>query len=506
MKNLICIFFFIGFFSKAQNPASFNNQYTQPSWFGVSDAVFKNSNSYILFGSSDYFNPNGQYYAISSLVVDLSGNYLTNKMIHNPVNNASTYGMIFNKVEKINASQVLCSGQTLNSYTMPYTYYGFPTLIKFNCNTGDTSWLKNYHQMGDSAELSSTIMLTDSSNISFGTKRFSASNSYTSMPFMVKTDKKGNYKWHKWISGNTNIYSSYQKVIKRNDNDFIIIGNDDIDSTFALRIDTNAVVNYKITLSGARLVNDAIVLHDGNILAVGYYFHPQLNGGNKFAYKFDPLTGSKISSRTYNKPGYADAAFSVAEKSNGTILIGGGTTGPLNSNVTTNNYPIADVLTLNSNLDSLCTQYVVNNFNNLISQGYTSGIQIAGDGGYVGSIRPITHASYFWLVKADSTTCNNNAAPFVGINAQNRDKINIQIFPNPASERLNIQLNTTEKCKMEIINTLGQVIYNSQIIVENNSVQINTFSLERGLYLLKISFKSAFGDEYIATKQFIIER
>ncbi len=59
----------------------------------------------------------------------------------------------------------------------------------------------------------------------------------------------------------------------------------------------------------------------------------------------------------------------------------------------------------------------------------------------------------------------------------------LRVFPNPAKDLINIELNTTQPVQLEIINQLGQFIVSTTI--ERNT-QINTSHWPRGIYVLKV--------------------
>ncbi len=63
---------------------------------------------------------------------------------------------------------------------------------------------------------------------------------------------------------------------------------------------------------------------------------------------------------------------------------------------------------------------------------------------------------------------------------------NILIYPNPANNSLNIDLNNNKTTlKYKIINTLGQTVLEGKLINTNNTLNIST--IEKGIYLVKIS-------------------
>ncbi len=88
---------------------------------------------------------------------------------------------------------------------------------------------------------------------------------------------------------------------------------------------------------------------------------------------------------------------------------------------------------------------------------------------------------------------NKQAAPFacsgLGIVVKSiRAKINL--FPNPASEMLNLEYaNFSGNAYFMILNSFGNSVKKGKIIFENGNSIINLFDLTQGIYLVKLSFE-----------------
>jgi hypothetical protein len=84
-------------------------------------------------------------------------------------------------------------------------------------------------------------------------------------------------------------------------------------------------------------------------------------------------------------------------------------------------------------------------------------------------------------------------------------KNNISLFPNPATDNLNITLNfylEKEFTKIEILNSLGQLIREEEIVFKNKTATIKTGDLPNGVYLLNLR-----GDNsYSVGKRFTVAR
>lgn len=85
------------------------------------------------------------------------------------------------------------------------------------------------------------------------------------------------------------------------------------------------------------------------------------------------------------------------------------------------------------------------------------------------------------------------------------DKLNsitnqsLQTYPNPAASELNIQLsNSTEASKVDIFNTIGQIVITTEFINKNHIVDISKLPI--GIYVIKVTDKNT---NKILTKKFI---
>jgi hypothetical protein len=73
----------------------------------------------------------------------------------------------------------------------------------------------------------------------------------------------------------------------------------------------------------------------------------------------------------------------------------------------------------------------------------------------------------------------------------NTDKIEVLVYPNPATDLVNIELTqAATEAKLVIVNALGQVVYQSEISENRHTLDMSTFA--SGLYLMQI--KSSEGE------------
>ena len=80
------------------------------------------------------------------------------------------------------------------------------------------------------------------------------------------------------------------------------------------------------------------------------------------------------------------------------------------------------------------------------------------------------------------------AAYTVGI-SENAKTPSVMIYPNPASNKLTINLNSTSHHDIKIINTLGQVSASYSVESQKN-VQLDVSALQSGSYIVNVSNSS----------------
>jgi len=84
----------------------------------------------------------------------------------------------------------------------------------------------------------------------------------------------------------------------------------------------------------------------------------------------------------------------------------------------------------------------------------------------------------------------------------NFDALNYKVYPNPATEKVNINLTneTSEKVSVIVINNLGQVVKSVELSGMEINYSLNTADLPKGMYHITTSI----GDRS-STKKLIIQ-
>ncbi|MBR1680991.1 T9SS type A sorting domain-containing protein [bacterium] len=103
----------------------------------------------------------------------------------------------------------------------------------------------------------------------------------------------------------------------------------------------------------------------------------------------------------------------------------------------------------------------------------------------------VTYGGWFFGLDGQSITSMDQIYPaFVsfttgaGVGLNDAENTSVSVYPNPASELVKVNTNNNID-NVELINTLGQVVYTSE--VNNNATQINVAGMQKGTYFVKIN-------------------
>lgn len=127
--------------------------------------------------------------------------------------------------------------------------------------------------------------------------------------------------------------------------------------------------------------------------------------------------------------------------------------------------------------DNAVTDMVKYNSDKLIGGGFNS---IDGD-----SVRKVAK----WIGGSYTYSCNGYTIAVTGQNEIENNFADLKMFPIPANQMLTIEtslLSENESLTLNILNDIGQVIREEEIIIRNKQAFINTNDLANGFYLLKL--------------------
>ena len=127
----------------------------------------------------------------------------------------------------------------------------------------------------------------------------------------------------------------------------------------------------------------------------------------------------------------------------------------------------------------------------------------------LGSTSGIGNTDYILTVTQASSGCtardtvNIEYRSCVGISEVDAD-LNVNLYPNPASDFVTIEIFdkfNTGNLKLEILNSIGQVVYTQNVTNANQKVVMDINNFSKGLYLVRIS-----SDKLFITKKLLIQK
>lgn len=177
-----------------------------------------------------------------------------------------------------------------------------------------------------------------------------------------------------------------------------------------------------------------------------------------------------------------------------------------NSNLQTNQWYLITAtrkngvakLWINANLDANATY----NFT-LYNQNYNLKLGMSHDNSQSFSGKLDELRIYNWALEQEQIIDIYNEPP-TGIYKSFNTETSFNIYPNPSKGLLEIKFsyNSNLKTKLQLINSLGEIVYNEEIlnIKEEKAIQIDIKSLPKGIYT--ILFKS---EEQLTSKLLIVD-
>lgn len=117
---------------------------------------------------------------------------------------------------------------------------------------------------------------------------------------------------------------------------------------------------------------------------------------------------------------------------------------------------------------------------------------------YAGTSYDVTVYAYKYdMLSVPSNTVTDIAKNNTGINDYLLSKTNLNLYPNPSSDNINIEANTTIE-NVEVLNLMGQSVYTKTVNQENFNTNLN--HLPKGIYLINIMFK-----EGVVTQKLVLK-
>jgi hypothetical protein len=388
-----------------------------------------------------------------------------------------------------------------------YIYYTGPvkdtgqyykgTLIKFDLN-GDIVWQEFYK---DSTRDVVPQMVTRSVDGGFLLTGFYQDwNLHENPALLIKTDSSGKELWRRIINKITPNFQEGRGIAQDSATKRIaVVGyqlkgtNQDVTDNFLILDSLGNTIYQSFHVLG--VLQDLIRTRDGKFIAVGLNRTPMGSGIYKnysYIFKFDINSPSapiwKLDK--FDVFTYENQFNCLTEMPDGDVLVAGQFDSLLIQNQKTNIWTRITRIDPNGVIRS-------NRYYDYASPNYEinlhkmTSIELTSDGGWVGAIAISNSLSDpFFFVKYDSTGCDSTIEYCLNPTGLS-DKIGVShlsVFPNPASETLNITtdegLNNTN---YSVYNSLGKIILKGVLGFENNTASLNTRELAPGVYYLQLN-------------------
>lgn len=127
-----------------------------------------------------------------------------------------------------------------------------------------------------------------------------------------------------------------------------------------------------------------------------------------------------------------------------------------------------------------------------IAFGYDSEIDYSGNNAITGLVTSPVNVDDTWYGGGWTGT----SALALGLNmdmlssVSEADAINAQIFPNPASDKVNVRLNATGKVNIVVTDVTGKVVSNTTQTLVNGLTTLDTQSFEAGMYVFSMTIEN----------------
>lgn len=294
--------------------------------------------------------------------------------------------------------------------------------------------------------------------------------------YAIKTDSLGNIEWEQYYGGD--YFEAANSVIQTPDSGYLVLGwtksfgNGGTD-WYLVKIDKFGNPQWQRTYGTSvnESGNGIVALMDGNYLMAG-------GGGSGSARmrKIDQA-GEVIWQKSYSYPtgSGGNYLYWAKELPDYSIIAVGGT----------NNQTEIDAGWL-VKTDSAGNQLWERKYNKTANVELFYDFISTDDKGFIlcgQAWNDSNNSQDAWLLKVDSIGCAYENCT-VGIDEAGSEKILVDVYPNPANEVLNIELQEISRYEVELTDINGRVVYKSKIRNPKSVIEISDFA--NGIYLLTL--------------------
>lgn len=327
---------------------------------------------------------------------------------------------------------------------------------------GDMLWSKYYdrHEPPDfesGITANSVVQLSDSSFFVVGSRYSSA--------FLSKIDRNGLLQWTKMATSDT--WVSFNRIVRAADGGFMILGGKQ--SFCLVKIDSlgNSIWTKACSIPSGGWPRELLITSDGGFAMVGGTNAPSGPTDNIYFLKLDS-NGDPVFSRVFGDTGFKVGQGVVKAQDGGFFVVAL----VVNSGSPYSMY----VVKTDSNGFGDCDQHDIETttqsidleWNDLQLQSYS----------FTPTEQPVS-----LMISSGATLMP--LCP-VGVNDHPGSSAPIQVFPNPAADRLTVAfpLNYAQS-QIELFNALGDRVLTGRATSAQTSIDCSPFS--RGIYLVKVT-------------------
>ena len=463
-KILLYILLLSAIIVNAQAPKKFYCRYGGNGYDEGNDVKQTLDGGYIIVGSTSSIGQgNTDMYLLK---IDSMGQKVFEK----------TFGGVSNEIGK-SVVQLSDSSYVMAGYTSSSGVGGYDVFLVKADKAGNLIWQKTIG--GTDWDFANSMNATADGGFIIAGTTYSYGHGNAD-GFVIKTDANGDTTWTKTFGGLKD--DEFKSVIQTSDGNYTLTGytksfNDSLGDGWIIRIDQNGIATYTTSVGGlySDVLNDVIELTNTNLYFVGSN-KSYKNGTNTVNWRYSINSSNGFVLDDYIGNTNTERYNSSAVGLNGTII-----------SVGYNNYvgasSDANIHVYTPNLGYISYfPFGVENTDELFSISKTKDKGFVSVGTCFGNTSLLKDILF---VKTDSLGQYGNS--IIGIEEKEQVKLVLEIYPNPASDYINIKISNHKNYKKihyQITDLNGRVVLSSTINEFIKSVEISTLS--DGLYLLQI--------------------
>jgi len=384
-------------------------------------------------------------------------------------------------------------------------------IMKIDTNL-NIKWIRHYHD---------TLNIPNDPYINFGINNMSSTNdggliavgningtgNYHRL-FVMKTDSLGTAEWIKYNP--TTLGVSY--AIKQTpDSGYVYVST----PPKIIKLDKygNQLWNTSFNINYIQYAShDVVIDKDGNIIAGinEFIIDGDIDGDMKIhLFKFDGNTGQMIWDKEYYFYRTVDNLLVAQHESMGLITLDDGSIiwyGHSIGDVGSNSFAAGAIMKFNTNGDSLWSSLLdMPLYRDSLSMAWgIFDMKPTADNGFVGvGVQVGVGKSMAWVVKLDSMGHDMPGGNGLSVAELNNTSLaSLQIYPNPATDQLNIKIPSQYKQhigQIIVYNSQGKEVDKTNIPKNTETINLNINQLLSGVYLLRL----VSGGEFVGGGKFI---